>query len=129
MTCVRLLALLAVLGCAVSLDAATIDLISSGGGTYRYGITAADRETFNLPSGQATFSGMSGVTGQSVGDLLAGFLPVIPVFYTAFGVTSTTACFSSTDEFLANGTGGVSTIGSLIITSTVLTTGLINYSV
>jgi hypothetical protein len=118
----RTLTLLAVLGSAVSLHAGTIGLVSNGGGTYSYEIVAANGEAFGKAGGEVTFSGMSGVTGESVSSVI-----MILNQYTTCGFTSTTACFQA-DSVVQNGTGGVATQGNLDITSTILTTGLINYS-
>jgi hypothetical protein len=104
-----------------------ITLHSSSGGVYDYDVTTAVGELVAFNFGQTiTISGLSGVTGASVpsGSSLGSF----------FTVQSTTATSVTFQDTLSGGTidpgagnPGLD-LGTLVIDSSVLTTGPVNYS-
>jgi hypothetical protein len=104
--------------------AALITLTSSSGGVYDYGLTlgANERVSFNLNQ-TITLSGLSGVTGASVADSLA------EGDFTVSSVTSTSAVFAQT-VFASFGfvAIGPSTFGTLVVDSSVLTTGTVDFA-
>ncbi len=110
-----------------TLNAATVDLISSGGGVFDYGLmlTPGESVTFGATD-QITFSGASDVTGASANGSLASF-------FESCGTTSSSACFDNVlhaPEIISNGGGGAPlTLGTFSLFSTATTTGLINFSV
>jgi hypothetical protein len=80
---VRFLAALATVAVVLAASqwgfAASIVLTSSGGGVYDYGLTVAAGEVVNFVApDKITLSGLSGVTGASVADILnlAGLISV-----------------------------------------------------
>src|ERR1044071_1209150 len=103
---------------ATGLNAATIDLVSSSAGTFTYGLTIPGHGSVSFATGdQITFSGLSGVTGESVASPLTGF-------FGTCGFTSTTACFQAiTSFFQLDLSSNPSTSAGLVINSSATTTG------
>jgi hypothetical protein len=97
-----------------------IVLISSGGGVYDYGVEVTGTFLAFFQNQTVTISGLSGVTGASVDTFLAE---------SGFTVESFT---SSSVTFIQSGFGAVNfpngTFGDLIVDSTVLTLGTVNWS-
>jgi hypothetical protein len=100
-----------------------INLISSGGGTYTYGISTTSGFTF-FGTDTITLSGLSGVTGDTVTSVLFS-----PLGFTAAGTTSSTAAMALTGAGESVFSGGSSNVGNFNVTSTVLTTGTINWTI
>jgi hypothetical protein len=97
-----------------------IVLISSGGGVYDYGFDVTSGLLSFFQNQTVTVSGLSGVTGASVDTSFAD---------NGFTVESFT---SSSVTFIQSGFGAVNfpngTFGDLIVDSTVLTLGTVNWS-
>jgi hypothetical protein len=99
-----------------------ITLASSGSGTYTYDLNSVNGFTF-FEGDVITLSAMNGVTGDTVTSVLLS-----PLGWTSDGTTSSTALMSLTgagESILSNGTTDV---GDFNVTSTVLTTGIIDWT-
>ena len=102
--------------------ATAITLISSGSGVYDYGLTVTGPGTIRINQNQTiTISGLSGVTDASVSDLLSGF------GFTLSSFDSTSAVFAETGQRQLQ--LGHSTVGTLVVESSVLTTGTVDFSI
>ena len=102
--------------------AASIVLTSSGGGVYDYGLTAASGEVVNFAApDKITLSGLSGVTGASVADILimAGLIGVSSVTPSSVVYSWSTIPFVDLGPF---------TVGTLVVDSSVLTLGTVDFS-
>ena len=101
--------------------AASIVLTSSGGGVYDYGLTAASGEVVNFAApDKITLSGLSGVTGASVADILimAGLISVS-------SATPSSVVYGWETPFVDL---GPLTVGTLVVDSSVLTLGTVDFS-
>ena len=97
--------------------APSITLTSSGGGIYDYALTHEFGETTDFAGGTITLSGLSGVTGASLGnDLVATGI-------TVSSVTQSSVVYKT--PFL---TIFIDTLGDLVVDSSVLTLGTIDFS-
>jgi hypothetical protein len=107
--------------------AASITLTSSGGGVYNYGLTVSSGQAVTFAPGDTiTLSGLSGVTGapDSTGPDFDGFFPV----FTVGSVTPSSVVFQkSFPNSLRIGVAG--TFGTLVVDSSVLTLGTVNFSI
>jgi hypothetical protein len=101
--------------------ASSISLISSGGGIYDYGLTLAPNEIVSFSQNATiTLSGLSGVTGASTASSLSfGF--------TVSSFTSSSVAYAQTVNQVF-GFGGPNTFGTLIVDSSVLTLGTVDFS-
>ena len=100
-------------------------IVSQVGGTYNYELTLTNGtgDIFFTAGQQLTVTGLSGVTGDSLSGSAAGI-------YSTCGFTATSACFSVTsDTVLGPATGSDDNFPTFTITSTVLTTGSVNYQI
>ena len=98
-------------------------LVSSGGGTYTYDLGSVNGFTF-FEGDVITLSGMNGVTGDTV------TLPDLSIIgWTSDGTTSSTAAMtlSGAGESIISG-GAANNAGDLNVTSTVLTTSTIDWT-
>jgi hypothetical protein len=101
--------------------AASITLASSGGGVYDYDLTVNSGEAVYFLQGQTiTLSGLSGVTGASVSNVLG-------ISFTVSSVSSTSVEFAQTLA-PSSGFGGPGTYGTLVVDSTA-PTGTVDYSI
>jgi hypothetical protein len=103
--------------------ASSITLTSSSGGVYNYGLMLEPFETVNFnPNATITLSGLSGVTGGSSSSSLGGF--------TVSSVTPSSVVFENTTGggfgFVQGSLPG--TTGTLVVDSSVLTLGTIDFS-
>jgi hypothetical protein len=104
---------------------ASLTLTSSGGGVYDYGLTLDPNEAvlFN-PNQTITLSGLSGVTGASV----SGTFGDIDLF-TVQSFNTTSAVFISPNGVeVLNDDPDPSTFGTLVVDSSVLTPGTVDFS-
>jgi len=97
-------------------------LVSSGGGTYTYDLGSVNGFTF-FGGDVITLSGMNGVTGDTV------TFPLSFIGWTSDGTTSSTALMtlSGAGESIISG-GAANNAGDLNVTSTVLTTSTIDWT-
>src|SRR5215469_13920811 len=105
--------------------ATAITLESSSGGVYDYGITVdAQSQLLFSPNDTITLSGLSGVTGASTSGNLGAF------FSGSFTPTSATFVDCCSVDLNNSGTGNNTpfTFGTLVVDSSVLTLGTVNYS-
>jgi PEP-CTERM motif len=102
--------------------ASMITLISSSGGVYDYGLTLNAGEAVSFDQGQTiTLSGLSGVTGASVSNF--------PIGFSVGSFTPTSVVFAAiADEGLGNANSTPITVGTLVVDSSVLTTGTVDFS-
>jgi len=102
--------------------ASMITLISSSGGVYDYGLTFNAHEAVSFDQGQTiTLSGLSGVTGASVSDF--------PIGFSVGSFTPTSVVFAAiAGEGLGNANNTPITVGTLVVDSSVLTTGTVDFS-
>jgi hypothetical protein len=124
---VALAAAVGFMATANTCSAAVITLTSSGGGVYDYGIALSGGEIVTFDTGQAiTLSGLSGVTGASVTDTLAlfGEFKVSSFTPTSVVLTHTLSSPATIGPF-----SGPVTFGTLVVDSSVLTTGAVDYSI
>jgi hypothetical protein len=104
--------------------ASMITLTSSGSGVFDYGLTLGAGETVSFIPGQTiTLSGLSGVTGASVNSELS-------FSFTETSFTPTSVVFTSSAEFSFSNVGASSpfTFGTLVVDSSVLTLGTVDFS-
>jgi hypothetical protein len=102
-----------------------ITLTSSSGGVYDYGLTVTSPVIVFDQDRTITLSGLSGVTGASVTGLLgSGFNG--PLF-TVSSFTETSTVFANTNYALIELAGPL-TYGTLVVDSSVLTTGTVDFS-
>jgi hypothetical protein len=103
---------------------ATLTLTSSGAGVYDYGLTVGPEDTVQFnPNQTITLSGLSGVTGASVSGVLSGF--------TVQSVNATSTVFAepgNTTTGFSNPNTVPITVGTLIVDSSVLTPGTVDFS-
>ena len=128
MSRLRVLTALMILGVVLAASpwclASSITLTSSGGGVYDYGLTLEPNERVRFDQNATiTLSGLSGVTGASTSGSLAE----------DFTVDS----FTPSSVVYVTGTGGIgfantgstpSTSGTLVVDSSVLTLGAVDFS-
>jgi hypothetical protein len=103
---------------------ATLTLTSSGAGVYDYGLTLGPEDSVTFgPNQTITLSGLSGVTGASVSGVLSGF--------TVQSVNTTSAIFAEpggTTAIFLNADAFPFTFGTLVVDSSVLTPGTVDFS-
>jgi PEP-CTERM motif len=103
-------------------SAAVITFTSSSGGVYDYGMLVSSGESVTFHAGDSiVLSGLSGVTGASVSAVM-----LASGFTASF--TSTSATFTEMTGF-ATDFVGLGTYQSLVVDSSVLTTGTVNYNI
>jgi hypothetical protein len=114
--CALVAGVVGVLGSGPS-SAAGVALDSASGGVYKYDIILGSNEDFFY--GSIVLSGLSGVTDASVADTIAMYSGTGAVF------TTTTATFTINQSILNMGASGP--MGTMIVDSTVLTEGTVDY--
>jgi hypothetical protein len=104
---------------------ATLTLTSSGAGVYDYGLTLGPNESVILnPNQTITLSGLSGVTGASVSGIFGS-----DHLFTVQSFNMTSAVFISFGGFEAiSADPDPSTVGTLVVDSSVLTRGTVDFS-
>src|SRR5215471_6776219 len=104
----------------------SITLTSSGGGIYDYGVTVPPFETVTLnPNATITLLGLSGVTGASTADFL-GTCFAISSFTPSSALYGQKLVFGSCE--LDNSSDAPFTEGTLVVDSSVLTLGTVDFS-
>ena len=103
-------------------DAAIISLTGNDGvGNYTYALTLAQNESVLLiVVDQIRLSGLSGVTNLALSS-------TIDSFFDSCGFTASTVCLQLDTSFQTF--SGPANYGSFTVTSTVLTTGLVNFEI
>jgi len=104
--------------------AATITLISSSGGVYDYGVTlGADENVFFSPNQTIILSGLSGVTGASVADFFS-------TCYIIGARNPSSVVYAQTlvEPCGIMGGGVPRTVGTLVVDSSVLTLGTVDFN-
>lgn len=102
-------------------SAATIALTSSSNGVYDYGLNTTSSGIIFSKGQTITLSGLSGVTGA----LVSGTLSLAD--FTVQSFSSTSVVFAETAR--EADFGGPATFGTLVVDSSVQTTGIVDYSV
>jgi hypothetical protein len=99
--------------------APSITLTSSGGGIYDYALTHEFGETTEISQGTITLSGLSGVTGASLGN------DIVNTGITVSSFTPSSVVYKEPGKLL---TIFGDTLGDLVVDSSVLTLGTVNFS-
>jgi PEP-CTERM motif-containing protein len=103
--------------------ASSITLVSSGGGIYDYGLTVEPFESVTFAhNATITLSGLSGVTGASAAP------PFLDSFFSVKSFTPSSVVYVTTSVSFENFTGSPFTVGTLVVDSSVLTLGAIDFS-
>jgi hypothetical protein len=98
-----------------------LTLTSSAGGVYDYGVVVPPHEAITFNNDTITLSGLSGVTEASVSDALTDF--------TVKSVTPSSVVYASPlDIIFSNGGSTPLTVGTLVVDSSVLTLGTVDFS-
>jgi hypothetical protein len=106
--------------------ASSITLTSSSGGVYNYGLTLAPSEIVRwAPNATIMLSGLSGVTGTSAAGTL-GVCFNLSTFNPSLALYTKTIVSICSIE---NATTDPITIGNLVVNSSVLTLGAIDFSI
>jgi hypothetical protein len=105
--------------CSTQSLAAGVVLESASGGVYEYDILLGSNELFDY--GSIDLTGLFGVTGASVADGIGAFSSASASF------TPTSATFVINQSIFNQGAGGP--FGTMIVDSTVLTEGTVDYTI